>query len=107
MHHIIRPFRLLEVQPYTWSITNGSLPNGLTLNSSTGNISGTPTAQGTSTFTIQDTDANSQTNSSQFSLTINNSSDGVGNTPPPSSSSDSSSGGGGCGFVKDGQMVKG
>ncbi|MFZ3089142.1 MAG: PQQ-dependent sugar dehydrogenase [Nitrospirota bacterium] len=89
------------VQPYTWSITNGSLPNGLTLNSSTGNISGTPTAQGTSTFTIQVTDANSQTNSSQFSLTINNSSDGVGNTPPPSSSSDSSSGGGGCGFVKD------
>ena len=89
------------VQPYTWSITNGSLPNGLTLNSSTGNISGTPTAQGTSTFTIQVTDANSQTNSSQFSLTINNSSDGVGNTPPPSSSSDSSSGGGGRGFVKD------
>ncbi|MBI5181119.1 MAG: PQQ-dependent sugar dehydrogenase [Nitrospirae bacterium] len=59
------------VQPYTWSITNGLLPNGLTLNSSTGNISGTPTAQGTFTFTIQVADANNQINSRQFSLTIN------------------------------------
>lgn len=57
-------------QPYTWSVSNGSLPNGLTLNLSTGNISGTPTAQGTSTFTIQVTDANSLTNSRQFSITI-------------------------------------
>jgi hypothetical protein len=29
--------------PYTWSVTAGSLPAGLTLNSSTGVISGTPT----------------------------------------------------------------
>jgi len=28
--------------PYTWSITTGALPDGLTLNSSTGVISGTP-----------------------------------------------------------------
>ena len=30
--------------PYTWSISSGSLPAGLSLNSSTGAISGTPTA---------------------------------------------------------------
>jgi hypothetical protein len=37
--------------PYTWQITSGSLPPGLSL-SSTGVISGTPTTAGTSTFTI-------------------------------------------------------
>ena len=36
-----------------WSLANGSkLPNGLTLNENTGEISGTPIAEGTSTFTI-------------------------------------------------------
>ncbi|MEK6657366.1 MAG: putative Ig domain-containing protein, partial [Nitrospirota bacterium] len=58
-------------QPYIWSLTNGSPPNGLSLNATTGNISGTPTAQGTATFTIQVQDANSLTNSRQFSITIN------------------------------------
>ncbi len=58
-------------QPYTWSVISGSLPTGLSLNTATGNISGTPTAQGTSTFTIQVTDANSQTNSRQLSIIIN------------------------------------
>ena len=32
------------VPPFTWSVGSGSLPQGLTLNSSTGLISGTPTA---------------------------------------------------------------
>ena len=41
------------VQPYTFSITSGSLPGGLTLNKSTGVISGTPTQAGTSNFTVQ------------------------------------------------------
>jgi lysophospholipase L1-like esterase len=33
--------------PYTWSVTTGSLPPGLTLGPATGIISGTPTASGT------------------------------------------------------------
>lgn len=37
----------------TYSIDEGALPNGLTLNSSTGAISGTPTAAGEYTFTIK------------------------------------------------------
>ena len=41
--------------PYTFSVT-GTLPAGLTLNASTGAITGTPTAAGT--FTIKVTDAN-------------------------------------------------
>ena len=39
--------------PITWSVTSGSLPTGLTLNESTGLISGTPTTAGTSTFTVK------------------------------------------------------
>ena len=38
--------------PTQWSVTSGSLPNGLSLNSD-GTITGTPTAEGTSTFTVK------------------------------------------------------
>ena len=44
------------VAPYTWAISAGSLPTGLTL-SSTGLLSGTPTASGSFTFTVQVTDS--------------------------------------------------
>lgn len=40
-------------EPITWSISNGSLPAGLSLNKDTGEISGTPTAAGSYTFTIK------------------------------------------------------
>ena len=39
--------------PITWSIDSGNLPAGLSLNKDTGEISGTPTAEGTSTFTVK------------------------------------------------------
>jgi hypothetical protein len=60
------------VPPYTWSITSGSLPTGLTLSSS-GFISGTPTTQGTSTFTVQvsDSQATPATATATLSLAIN------------------------------------
>ena len=41
------------VTPIVFSVTAGTLPAGLTLAPSTGVISGTPTAYGTSTFTVQ------------------------------------------------------
>lgn len=43
------------VAPYTFSISSGALPPGLSLNTSTGAVTGTPTASGT--FAIKATDA--------------------------------------------------
>ncbi len=62
------------VPPYTWTITAGSLPAGLTL-ATNGLISGTPTATGTSSFTVQVTDSESPavTATGNVSLTINGS----------------------------------
>jgi len=56
--------------PYTFAVTSGSLPNGLTLSSS-GIISGTPTVQNTFNFTIRATDANGYTGSLAYSILIN------------------------------------
>ena len=55
--------------PYTFSIGSGTLPAGLTLNSSTGAVTGTPTAAGT--FTIQVTDADGVVGTTTCSITIN------------------------------------
>jgi Putative Ig domain len=45
------------VLPLSWSVSAGTLPAGLTLNASTGEISGTPTTGGTSSFTVTVTDS--------------------------------------------------
>jgi hypothetical protein len=39
--------------PLTWSLTQGQLPSGLALNSSSGAVTGTPTAEGSSSFTVR------------------------------------------------------
>jgi serine protease len=54
--------------PYTWSATG--LPPGLSINSSTGLISGTVTRIGTSTVTITAVDAASRSASTQFSWSV-------------------------------------
>ena len=58
--------------PYSWSITSGILPPGLTLDTSTGAITGTPTASGSATFTAQVKDSNNKTASGIIYVTINN-----------------------------------
>jgi len=55
----------------TFSVTTGSLPNGLSLNSSTGNISGTPTVANTFSFTITATDTRGAFGLQIYSVTIN------------------------------------
>jgi len=56
--------------PYTFAVTAGSLPTGLSLNSSTGVVSGTPTAGGAYAFTVKATDANAFNSSRAYSGTI-------------------------------------
>lgn len=58
------------VTPYSWSVVAGSLPAGLSISPATGVISGTPTAQGTSNFTVQVQDATSATATAAVNITI-------------------------------------
>ncbi|MCI0540311.1 MAG: Ig domain-containing protein, partial [Verrucomicrobiales bacterium] len=56
------------VAPYAWSVTAGSLPAGLSLNSK-GVLSGTPTATSTFNFTVQATDATNATATKALAIT--------------------------------------
>jgi hypothetical protein len=53
----------------TWSLTSGTLPNGLSL-ASNGTIAGTPTATGDSTFKVQAVDSNNSPVSASLSIHI-------------------------------------
>jgi hypothetical protein len=56
--------------PFSWSVTSGALPAGLSLDTATGVISGTPTAVGSSTFTVAVRDANGTVASSPLAITV-------------------------------------
>lgn len=63
--------------PIQWAVSAGALPDGLTLapsgsgeDSRQGRLSGTPTASGTSTFTVQVTDSGGHTSQKQFTLEV-------------------------------------
>jgi len=57
--------------PYSWSISSGALPDGLNINASTGEISGTPKLQSEETFTVKVVDARGQVATKALSITIN------------------------------------
>jgi len=56
--------------PIVFTVSSGTLPAGLTLNSATGDITGTPTTAGTSTFTITATDVNGCLGFTEYTITI-------------------------------------
>lgn len=69
--------------PYTYAVTAGSLPAGLTLNKDTGIIAGTTTVAGTYSFIITGTDADFRTTSSTFTVTVGSGGGGTGPTGTP------------------------
>ena len=82
--------------PYSWSVSDGDLPPSLSLNSTDGTLSGTPTAPGTFSFMANLQDSDGLSASAQFSLSVSDSAmpttssgdglSGAGTTPPSGSS---------------------
>lgn len=60
--------------PFTWSVSAGALPPGLTLTATNGVVSGTPSVVGTFTFTAAVADSSGGTATRVLSITVN---------PPP------------------------
>ncbi len=56
--------------PYAWSVVEGSLPPGLSLDAATGTISGEPGLVGISELTLQVSDTESRTDNKPFSLIV-------------------------------------
>ena len=57
--------------PFTWSIIDGALPTGLSLNASSGVISGIPEETGEFTFTVEVTDNLGSASQVEFVLMVN------------------------------------
>jgi|GEM_PF-1719185 len=62
--------------PLTWTVVNGSLPAGIALDSTTGALSGTPTAEGTEAFIIAVMDAQMRMDSYPLSIRVTSNSVG-------------------------------
>ena len=70
------------ITPLSYTLKTGSLPAGMSLDSSSGQLQGTPQASGTTAFTIEATDAHGYTISQDFELIVDPES--VTITPPAS-----------------------
>ncbi len=58
------------VLPYAWSVASGALPSGIALNTSNGQITGTPTTAGSYSFTISLTDSSPTPQTTTQPITI-------------------------------------
>jgi uncharacterized repeat protein (TIGR03803 family) len=59
------------VAPYTYSVSAGALPTGLSLDGATGDITGTPTATGSFSFDITATDNDTCVGSTSYAVSVN------------------------------------
>ncbi len=58
------------ISPYTWSLSSGNLPSGLTLDTHTGVVSGTPSKPGKYSFTVLITDSVGITSATEYQWVI-------------------------------------
>ena len=58
------------IPPYRWRLLEGSMPPGITFNPDTGLISGSPTQEGTFTFTMLIADTAATTTTKSLSITV-------------------------------------
>jgi hypothetical protein len=63
-------FQAAGTPPYDWSVTHGALPGGLTLDTTSGAISGTPKAAGNFSFTVQVTDSTKASASAALTIAV-------------------------------------
>lgn len=77
------------VSPFSWTVTVGSLPAGLSLNNATGAITGTPTSAGTANFTAQVVDNSSPHQSATKALSITIAANTAGLCDPTNTGSES------------------
>ena len=68
--------------PFTWSVSVGTLPAGLFLNTTTGQVTGVPTTAGSKSFTVHVVDSQSQAGNLASSINIV-ASPSLTNPPPP------------------------
>lgn len=69
--------------PYTWSIINGALPTGITLQGGAGTLAGTPTTANTFTVTFQVRDGQTNTQTLTIPIVINAAATVPPTTNPP------------------------
>ena len=72
------------IEPFTWTVSVGSPPDGLTLASDTGLLAGTPTAIGTSAFTVRVVDANGLADIREATIVVNKTTSTVSVSAPAS-----------------------
>jgi hypothetical protein len=58
------------VPPWSWSFVSGTLPPGLLVQASPGRVNGTPTTEGTFTFTVQVGDSAGNLVTGQFTIVV-------------------------------------
>jgi putative cell wall-binding protein len=77
---------------FTWTVTPGVLPTGLTLAAGTGVISGTPTAVGNYVFTATVTDSHAKTSSAVLTISVSAPPATVPTAPPGATGTNMASG---------------
>jgi hypothetical protein len=83
-------FTAAGAAPVTWTVSGGTLPGGLSLDPSTGVLSGSPSQGGSFTFVVTAT-VGSNSSGAQYTLTVTGAPSGGGNG--------GGGGGGGCGLL--------